>query len=106
MTEGTVLGGMGESRSQHSGKMRRQRGAEPIKIQEWQHGCFPKAFVWRGHQFDVHAVERCWTVSRHVRGGRVEQHCFRVRCPEGTFEVCHDIRRNTWHLERRATQSQ
>jgi hypothetical protein len=46
----------------------------------------------------VHAVERCWTVSR--RGGRVERHCFRVRCPEGTIEVYQDVRHNTWHLQR------
>ena len=68
-------------------------------MRERRHGYFPKAFVWRGHRYDVHAVERCWTIAR--RGGRVDRHCFRVRCREGTFEVYQDARHNTWHLQRR-----
>jgi hypothetical protein len=60
-----------------------------------RHGYFPKVFVWRGRRYDV---ERCWTVSRRNRDGWVEQHCFCVRCPEGTFEVYQDVRHNAWHL--------
>lgn len=81
-------------------KKHRRRGAEPIEMRERRHGYFPKSFIWRGHRYDVHAVERCWTVSRRSRGSRVERHCFRVRCREGTFEVYQDVRHNTWHLQR------
>jgi len=75
-------------------------------MRERRHGYFPKVFIWRGHRYDVYAVERCWTVSRRRWGGRVERHCFRVRCredesaKEGTFEVYQDVRHNTWHLLR------
>jgi hypothetical protein len=69
-------------------------------MRERRHGYFPKSFVWRGHRYDVHAVERCWTISRRSRGNRVERHCFRVRCREGTFELYQDVRYNTWHLQR------
>jgi hypothetical protein len=65
-----------------------------------RHGYFPKLFVWRGRRYHVDAVERCWTISRRGRDGRVERHCFRVRCPEGTFEVFQDVRHNTWHMQR------
>jgi hypothetical protein len=87
------------SRSRRGGKKRRGRGAEPIDMRARRHDYFPKTFVWRGHRYDVHAVERCWTVSR--RGGQVERHCFRVRCSEGTFEVYQDVGHNTWHLQRK-----
>jgi hypothetical protein len=98
------------SRAKRGGKKRQRRGAEPIDMRERRHGYFPKTFVWRGHKYHVHAVERCWTISRRGRGGRVEQHRFRVRCSfgpardrrEGTFEVYQDVRHNTWHIQRRA----
>lgn len=93
-------------RSGRDGKKRRRQRPEPIEMRERRHGYFPKVFVWRGHRYDVCAVERCWTVSRRGRGGRVERHCFRVRCSfgcaqdrrEGMFEVYQDVRHNTWHL--------
>ena len=85
------------SRARRS-KKRRRAGGEPIKMQERRHGYFPKVFVWRGHRYYVHAVERCWTVSR--RGGRVDRHYFRVRCKEGTFKLYQDVRHNTWHIQR------
>ena len=103
------------SRARRGEKKRRWRGAEPIEMRERRYGYFPKAFTWRGHRYDVYAVERCWTVSRRRRGGRVERHYFRVRCSfdsldcsrdgpaqdrrEGTFEVYQDVRHNTWHLQ-------
>ncbi|HET89740.1 MAG TPA: hypothetical protein ENN99_03235 [Chloroflexi bacterium] len=68
-------------------------------MRERRHGYFPKTFVWRGHQYDVQAVERCWTVSRRGWGGRVDQHRFRVRCREGTFELYQDVHHNTWHMQ-------
>jgi len=89
---GTRLG-----RSDRKGRRRR---AEPIEMRERRHRYFPKLFVWRGQRYHVDAVERCWTVSRRSRGGQVERHCFRVRCPQGTFEVYQDVRCNTWHLQR------
>jgi hypothetical protein len=91
------------SRAKRIGKKRRRRGAEPIDMRERRHGYFPKTFVWRGHKYHVHAVERCWTVSRRGRDGQVAQHRFRVRCREGTFEVYQDVRHNTWHMQRQVT---
>jgi hypothetical protein len=87
-------------RTKDGAKKRGRRGAEPIEMRERKHGYFPKSFVWRGHRYDVYAVERCWTVSRRSRSGRVDRHCFRVRCPEGIFEVYQDVRHNTWHVQR------
>jgi hypothetical protein len=81
-------------------KIKRRGRRESIDMQERRHGYFPKLFVWHGHRYRVSAVERCWTVSRRSGGNRVERHCFRVRCPEGTFEVYQDVRYNTWHMQR------
>jgi hypothetical protein len=88
------------SRARGAKEKRRQRSAEPIEMRQRRHSYFPKVFVWRGKKYNVNAVERCWTVSRRGRGGQVERHCFRVRCPEGTFEVYQDVRHNTWHMQR------
>jgi hypothetical protein len=88
-----------KSRTKRNGKQRSRR-SESIDMRERRHGYFPKLFVWRGHRYSVNAVERCWTVSRRGGGNKVERHCFRVRCPEGTFEVYQDVRYNTWHLQR------
>jgi len=89
-----------EVRARQRGGNDERRGAEPIEMRERRHSYFPKVFIWRGHRYDVYAVERCWTVSRRGWGGRVERHCFRVRCSEGTFDVYQDVRHNTWHLQR------
>ena len=97
---GVTLDVMRGSRVKRGGKKRRRRGAEPIEVRERKHRYFPKTFIWRGHRYDVYAVERCWTVSRRGRGGWVEQHRFRVRCREGTFELYQDVRHNTWHMQR------
>jgi hypothetical protein len=97
---GVILDVMRGSRAGSVGKKPRRGGAEPIDMRERQHSYFPKAFVWRGHRYTVHAVERCWTVSRRGRDGRVEQHRFRVRCREGTFEVYQDVRHNIWYMQR------
>jgi hypothetical protein len=80
----------GRSKSKRSRLTRRSpHGIEPIEMRER-----------RGRRYDVHAVERCWTVSRRGLGGQVERHCFRVRCREGTFKIHQDLRHNTWHLQR------
>jgi len=88
------------SRTRRGGKKRRRRGAESIEMRKRRHGYFPQIFVWRGKRYDVHAVERCWTISRRSLGNRVERHCFRVRCSDGTFELYQDARHNTWHISR------
>lgn len=84
--------------------------AEPIEMRERRHAYFPKTFIWRGQQYDVYAVECCWTTLQWGRTGREkgEKHCFRVRCSfgpfedrqEGTFEVYQDTYHNTWHLQK------
>lgn len=71
---------------------------EPIEMKERRHGCIPQAFLWHGHCYRIHAVERCWTVLRRRRDtGRI---CFLVRCAEGTFEVYQNLASNTWHLHK------
>ena len=71
---------------------------EPIEMRERRHGYIPQAFLWHGHCYRVHAVERCWTVlKRRQNEGRL---CFLVRCAEGTFEVHQDLATNTWHLSK------
>lgn len=81
----------------------RLRGAEPIEMRQRRYGYFPQEFRWRGHYYHVNAVRRCWTVSRGSRGNRVERHCFRVCCTEGTFDLYQDVRHNTWHLKRQVS---
>jgi hypothetical protein len=57
----------------------------------------------------VHAVERCWTISRRGIRRQVERYCFRVRalrrtrgrCAAEKFEIYQDVQRNTWHVQRR-----
>ena len=69
---------------------------EPIEVKERRHSFMPQAFMWHGHCYRVHAVERCWTVLKRRRSeGRL---CFLVRCAEGMFEVHQDLLTNTWHL--------
>lgn len=80
-------------------KSQEREGDEPIEMQERRHCYFPQRFLWRGEQYSVDAVERCWTICRRRRDSRVERHCFRVRCPQGTFEIYQDVRHNTWHIK-------
>lgn len=67
--------------------------AEAVEIQEKRFGYFPKAFRWRGRNYHVEAVERCWT-----KASKRPQLCFRVRCPEGQFDLIQDVRLNAWQL--------
>lgn len=101
----------GKSRRSNGGKKsmaRRPRGHEKIRMNKKRFGYFPQQFTWRGRRYDVHAVERCWTVSRKRLGNKTERLCFRVRCAgrsggavlEGTFDLYQDLDTNTWHLER------
>ncbi len=80
---------------------------DPIRVTAKQHGFFPKAFIWRGQQHTVEAVERCWTVPGRSwlgRPGRIERHCFRVRCPEGVYHLYQDLSDNSWTIDRRAAK--
>ncbi len=77
----------------------RQKRQEPIKLLASRHNYFPQRFMWRGQRYDIHNVERAWTISK--RGGKVTRHFFRVRCSEGTFELYQDLALNTWYLARR-----
>ena len=86
------------SSARGSNGKRRTQGSEPVEMRRKRYGYFPEVFVHHGHRYEVYAVERCWTVSRSRRGGRVERHCFRVRCREGTFELYQDVQHNTWHV--------
>ena len=78
----------------------RRRGHEAIDMRSRRFGYFPRLFVWRGHEYNVEAVERCWTTSTRRNGGQMERHYFQVRCAEGTFSLYQDLRHNTWHIAR------
>jgi hypothetical protein len=75
------------------------RRSDAVRMEVKRFGYFPQEFVWHGRRYNVHAVERCWTVSRRLFWD-VERHCFRVRCAEGMFELYQDAKRNTWHVSR------
>lgn len=66
---------------------------EAVEMQEKRFGYFPKRFRWRGQIFSVAAVERCWHTTQHN-----PYLCFRVRCPEGTFDLFQNVRTNIWEL--------
>ena len=76
----------------------RPRGAEAIDMRARRFGYFPRTFVWRGYEYQVEAVERCWTTAVRRNSDRMERHYFHVRCAEGTFNVYQDLRHNTWHI--------
>jgi hypothetical protein len=98
---------------------RRPRGDEKIHMDRKRHGYFPQQFTWRGRRYDVYAVERCWTVSRKRLGRKEERLCFRVRGAavdgrddrssgavlDGTFEVYHDLRTDSWHLAKAVSRA-
>lgn len=93
---------------------RRPRGHEKIWMEKRRFSYFPEQFTWRGRQYHVRAVERCWTVSRRRLGHKVERLCFRVRVGavrgregdasrpalEGTLDVYQNLSTNAWHLEK------
>ena len=77
-----------------------RRRPEAIDMRARRFGYFPRTFVWRGHEYQVEAVERCWTTGTRRSGGRMERHHFQVRCAEGTFNLFQDLNHNTWHIAR------
>ena len=68
---------------------------EPIRMNRKRFGYFPRTFIWRGHEYHVEAVDRCWTTGNKRT---MQRHCFQVRCLEGKFEVYQDLEHNTWHI--------
>ncbi len=98
------MAAISEARRPRSGRELRRRGrgkSNAVEMRRRRFGYFPHIFVWRGREYRVQAVERCWTISRRQRGNRVEGHCFRVRCPEGTFDLFQDAQAGTWSMQRR-----
>jgi hypothetical protein len=75
------------------------RRDETLHMEARHFGFFPQAFVWGGRQYQVQVVERYWTVLPR-RLWDVKQYCFRVHCVEGTFDLCEDVKRHTWHVDR------
>ena len=86
------------NRKQASKPRTRRRGNEAIDMLARRFGYFPRTFVWRGHEFHVEAVERCWTTGTRRNGGRMQRHYFQVRCAEGRFDLFQDLTHNTWHI--------
>ena len=78
----------------------RRGSAEAIDMRSRRFGYFPRTFVWRGREYSVEAVERCWTTGSRRNGGRMDRHYFQVRCAEGTFDLFQDLVHNTWHIAR------
>ena len=76
----------------------KRRGVEAIDMRSRRFGYFPRVFVWRGREFQVEAVERCWTTVSRRNGGQMDRHYFQVRCAEGTYNIYQDLRHNTWHI--------
>lgn len=111
---GLIIGKRGRRSGSAKNMARRPRGHEKIRMDKKRFGYFPHRFTWRGRRYDVHHVERCWTVSRKRLGNRVDRQCFRVRCvaangrgiksrrgeSEDTFDVYQDLNTSVWHLER------
>lgn len=81
-------------------KVSKLRGNEAIRMQAKRFGYFPRTFVWRGHEYNVEAVERCWTTGSRRNSGQMQRHYFQVRCPEGKFDLYQNLEHNTWHIAR------
>jgi len=109
---GLITGKRSRKRGRKKNMARRPHGHEKILMEKKRFGYFPQRFTWRGRRYNVHAVERCWTVSRKRLGNKVVRQCFRVRCAavgggrssravlKGTFDVYQDLNTSVWHLER------
>jgi len=76
----------------------RMRRAEPVHVERKRFGFSPEVFVWHGRRYAVRRVERCWTEARGTGAKRVERRYFRVRCDQGTLDLCHDLTANLWRV--------
>ena len=74
----------------------RSAKVEAIEMRERRYGYFPRTFMWRGHEYNVEAVEKAETT---FAGAKLNRHYFQVRCAEGVFVVFQDLKANTWHIE-------
>lgn len=66
---------------------------EAITMKDRRYGNFPEAFEWRGRDYRVKIVERCWTTSNGTRFR------FRVRCCEGIFNLSYHPATDRWYIE-------
>ncbi len=81
---------------------------EPVEMRQRRHNYFPHVFVWKGQEYQVEAVEQCWTIPRRGRENQVESYCYRVRAhlnsgkphQEGIFDLFEDARTGAWHMQR------
>ena len=76
---------------------------EAIRMQAKRFGYFPRTFIWRGHEYNVEAVEKTWTTGSRqptIFGGQIQRQYFQVRCPEGRFDLYQDLQHNTWRIVR------
>lgn len=69
------------------------RREQPVQKHEKGFGYFPKAFRWRGKRYDVQSIERTWARSR-----RAPRLYFRVHCRDEMFDLCQDLRTDTWFI--------
>lgn len=76
-----------------------RRVEEPVSMERKRYAFLPGTFLWRGRRYDVHAVERCWTMARGSGEKRVERRYFRVRCDDRVVELYHDLLGNTWSVK-------
>ena len=72
-----------------------RRKPQAIDMRSRRFGYFPRTFVWRGHEYQVESVVRCWTTT--VR--KCSKHHFEVKCAEGKFHLYQDLQYNTWHIQ-------
>ena len=66
---------------------------EAITMKDRRYGSFPEVFEWRGRDYRVKIVERCWTVRDGTRFR------FRVRCSEGIFSLSYHLATDRWYIE-------
>lgn len=71
--------------------------AEAIDMRARRFGYFPRTFLWRGHEYQVEAVQRCWTTG--TRRAKMNRHYFLVRCADGEYTLYQDLTHNTWHVQ-------
>jgi len=75
-----------------------RKRAEAVLMKQRRFNFFPQLFVWHGRAHRVVECERSWTESRWRFWKRTERRYFRVCCTDGTYELCHDLLSNTWHI--------
>lgn len=81
--------GAGLSRERPFARSKRAK-TQSVEMEEKRFGYFPQRFKWHGKSYTVLAVERCWTRDTHL--------WFRVRCPEGVFDLAQNVRLNLWEV--------